>query len=298
MENGEDKKIVIVEQINAEDFIYSLYMKTLTEQLPMVDVIVTSPPYNLNVKYQEYKDFLDFDDYLFLLIDSFSGVDKISNENALMYINLKEGSTDALNRRIGFTKFFKSLVDMTEWEYVQRLIWFMPNKQIISPMNNMRLYGTYTEDVFFFVKKTHFNNGNEIINKSNIGIPLSDSYLKDKRYEKSRERMLSKYGKLFKDIGDMWVIPIYKYNKNLKKYNPAEFPIEFPEMAIKSHPEFGKKRLTVLDMFGGGGTTAIAGLRNDCNVYICDVSSEYIELTLERIRGEFDESDFIIYKIH
>jgi|GEM_PF-5591650 len=293
---NEKKNIVFVKNIDAKTFIEMLNLKiTFKEELPKVDVIVTSPPYNLGVKYEGYNDRLNDDEYLTMLVESFIGTDKICNDDAIMYINLKEGSTNALKRRLLYTKFLKAIEDMTDWKYVQRIVWFMPNKQQINPNVNKRTFSVYTEDIFFFAKEDYFESKQPLLNKANIGLELSKEYLNDKRYKTSRDRMIRNYGKLFKDIGDLWSIPILKYNKSLKKHNPAEFPMTLPELAIKSHRDFGVRTLTVLDMFAGGGTTMIAALRNNCNVYGCDISKIYYDIIVERIRGEFDERMVTFY---
>ena len=221
-----------------------------------------------------------------MLVNSFLHIDEITNDDALMFINLKEPTLHAMRFRNIHTKFLNAMELGTKWKYVQRIVWFMPNKQHINPLKNKTFFTKYTEDIFFFINKKAFDERLEVLNKSNIGLPLSEDYLKDKRYEKSRERMIAEYGKLFRDIGDLWTIPIYKYNQKLKKYNPAEFPVELVEMAIKSHKDYGKRELVVLDPFIGGGTTAVAALRNGCRIYGSDISETYIKRTKERIENE------------
>lgn len=245
---------------------------------PKVDVIVTSPPYNIGTHYKDYVDKVEVQEWIDLIVYSLHPTDKICNDGALMFLNLKANPKE-------FPLYFKAMGEIiheidrhSEWEAVQDLIWYMPNKQQISPTKYTKRFSTYKEYIFFF------GLGDYHLDKSRIGGELSKAYLMDSRYEKSRKRMKDMYGKVFKDRGDVWDIPILKYNQHIKRFNEAEFPPEVPETCIKSHWDWSKRDLTVYDPFMGGGTTALVANHLGCNFYGCDISKSYVEGTKKRLK--------------
>jgi modification methylase len=73
--------------------------------------------------------------------------------------------------------------------------------------------------------------------------------------------------------GDVWEFQQEKNNPH-----PAPFPVALIERIISS-----TYANTVLDPFMGSGTTAIAAIKNDINYFGIELSPEYIELAEQRI---------------
>lgn len=62
----------------------------------------------------------------------------------------------------------------------------------------------------------------------------------------------------------------------------ATFPVALIEPCILAGcPEGG----TVLDPFGGAGTTAVAAIKHDRNSVLCELNAEYVEIARRRING-------------
>ena len=75
--------------------------------------------------------------------------------------------------------------------------------------------------------------------------------------------------------GDVWEIM-----QEMKNPHPAPFPVALIDRIISS-----TESKIVLDPFSGSGTTAIAAIKNDCD-YICiDNSLHYCEMAKARIEG-------------
>lgn len=62
--------------------------------------------------------------------------------------------------------------------------------------------------------------------------------------------------------------------------HPAPFPEELPKRLIKLYSFAGD---TVLDPFGGSGTTALAALNLDRNAIVYEISEQYVELAKKKI---------------
>ena len=269
---------MIVKQYDAISFHNFVYGYTEHYGYPKVDVVVTSPPYNIGVPYTGYKDDVSREHWLDLLIYSLHPTDKICNEPSLMYLNLKGDRKSPLQSMEDMNFVVREIVANSSWKFVQEIIWVMPNKQHTNAMRTDKSFSRYYEKIFLFGK------GKPLINRGNIGEKLTEEYLKDKRYSKSIQRMEDKFGRAYKDVGDVWVIPILKYNVNTRRYNPAEFPPQLPEWCIKSHPKYGIEPVTVYDPFVGGGTTAVVAEELGCNYYVCDISNAAINTTKRRIK--------------
>ena len=77
-------------------------------------------------------------------------------------------------------------------------------------------------------------------------------------------------------VGDVW-----EFIQDMDNPHPAPFPLELIERIVKS-----TTASTILDPFVGSGTTALAALRNGRRYIGIDISSEYCEMAIKRIRGE------------
>ncbi|MDD3050159.1 MAG: DNA methyltransferase [Candidatus Cloacimonetes bacterium] len=86
-------------------------------------------------------------------------------------------------------------------------------------------------------------------------------------------------------LGDVW-----EFKQEMNNPHPAPFPVSLIDRIISS--TYAK---TVLDPFMGSGTTAIAALMNNCNYLGIEISPEYITLSNERI-ANFQSEGRIMYE--
>lgn len=84
-----------------------------------------------------------------------------------------------------------------------------------------------------------------------------------------------------KNPNDVWDIPNVKSNHVEKTVHPCQFPVELVERLVLSLTKEGG---TVLDPYMGVGSSIIAALKNGRNAYGCEIEREYVEITLDRIR--------------
>lgn len=77
----------------------------------------------------------------------------------------------------------------------------------------------------------------------------------------------------------VWTIPSRPYSGA----HFATFPPDLVEPCILAGSKFGS---TVLDPFGGAGTTGLVAERLGRNSILCELNPEYAELSRRRIRGE------------
>lgn len=83
-----------------------------------------------------------------------------------------------------------------------------------------------------------------------------------------------------KNPSDVWIFPNVKSNHPEKTSHPCQFPVELVERLVLSMTNPGD---AVFDPYMGVGSSVIAALMHDRKAYGCDIVSEYVKLTHQRI---------------
>jgi len=255
-------------------------MKLLEDK--SVDIVVTSPPYNIGVKYNRYSDNLDRERYLEWIEKVVIEIKRTLKDEGSFFINIGYTSKDpwiAFDVANVIRKHLK-LQNIIHWiksiAIQKEDVGNYPN--IIGdiavghykPVNSDRYLSIMHEYIFHFTK-----SGNVKIDKLSIGVPYQD---------KSNIRRFSRVKDL-RDRGNTWFIP-YKtiQSKEKERPHPATFPPKLPEMCIKLHGV--KDDILVLDPFMGIGNTAIACIRLGVNYIGFEIDEYYCRVAEKRIEEE------------
>lgn len=204
-----------------------------------IDVVVTSPPYNLNINYNIYSDNLSNEDYLKWIEQIAICVNKVLTPDGSFFLNV--GSTckepyiaiDILNT-IRKTEKFK-LQNNIVW--VKSISIKDESFGHFKPITSNRFLNHNYESVFHFTK-----TGKVSIDKLSIGVP----YTHKSNIDRWKNKKIDKRCK-----GDTWFIPYETVTKS--KEHPAAFPKELVRNCLKLYGI--KKDMKVLDPFLGSGTT-------------------------------------------
>lgn len=86
---------------------------------------------------------------------------------------------------------------------------------------------------------------------------------------------------LGKNPGDMWIIPNVKANHVEKTEHPCQFPVELVERLVLSMTDEGD---SVFDPYMGVGSSVIASIKNNRRGMGCDVEKRYVEIAWNRVR--------------
>lgn len=81
--------------------------------------------------------------------------------------------------------------------------------------------------------------------------------------------------------GDVW-----EFTQEMKNSHPAPFPVALIDRIISS-----TKANIILDPFMGSGTTAVAAIKNNRNFIGVDISPDYVEMANKRIAQEHIQLD-------
>jgi site-specific DNA-methyltransferase (adenine-specific) len=225
-----------------------------------IDIIITSPPYNIGVNYNSHKDNMEFEDYLKWMHEFGKAAKRVLKENGSMFFNIGDKSSDELKA------FDVAKKINTENLRLQNTIhWIkhisVPEENIsighFKPVNSKRFLNNCHEYIFHFTKNKEVE-----LNKLAIGVPYAD--------KGNIARWKSVKGDV-RDRGNVWYIPYETVQT--EKEHPASFPKRLPEMCIRLHGF--TKDTVVLDPFLGSGTTAIVAKELGCNYLGFEIDELY-----------------------
>ncbi|HUT82088.1 MAG TPA: site-specific DNA-methyltransferase [Candidatus Bathyarchaeia archaeon] len=234
-----------------------------------IDIIVTSPPYNIGINYNKYNDNLPFNEYLSWIDKVAKGCFRVLKDDGSFFINIGDRPSDEFRSFLVANKisdYFK-LQNTIHW--VKSIA--IPDNEInighYKPVNSNRYLNNSHEYIFHFTK-----DGNIELDKKAIGVPYADKS-NIGRWKQAKEDLRCR--------GNQWFIPYDTVHE--KKIHPAMFPILLPEMCIKLHG-LGKKPLVVLDPFMGVGTTARAARNLGCDYVGFEIDEKYLKIALKLLK--------------
>lgn len=223
-----------------------------------IDIIITSPPYNVNLNYNSHNDNIDYEEYLKFSEKWMSNCFKWSKNQARFLLNcpLDKNKGGAQSVGADLTKIAKQV----GWKYLATIIWDEGNISRRTAWGSwMSASAPYViapvELIIIFYKESW---------KKTNGTRLSDISKKD-----------------FLE----WTNGIWRFNgESAKKMgHPAPFPRELPYRCIKL---FSYQSDVVFDPFAGSGTTLIEAICNNRIGIGVEIDLEYCKLAKSRIVKE------------
>lgn len=227
-----------------------------------IDLIVTSPPYNIGLNYDSWDDNLKWEDYL-------NWCDKWLKE---CYRVLKPDGRIAINHYINLhTKNKTSEFPLMDFRNIQRNIGFNVYKLIIWDDPNMKKLCAFGS--FNSASSPHIQTPFE-------GILIS--YKKDwKKIKPGKSTMENK--EFINLVSGKW-----KIRPETKGNTIANFPIDIPKNCIQL---LTYENDIVLDPFMGSGTTAIACIKTNRQYIGFEISPNYHKIAVDRIQYVIDRNN-------
>lgn len=255
-------------------------METKLEE-STVDVVVTSPPYNIGVAYSSYDDSIPRHEYLDWIERWGRAVRKVLKRNGSLFLNVGAkpsdpwGPFDVAGRLRAVFKL-QNVIHWIKSIYVESSGYgeqIALNVGHFKPINSKRFLNDAHEYVFHFTPE-----GDVILDRLAIGIPYKD---------RSNIHRWKSGGKGIRCRGNNWYIPYPTIQWRSKdRPHPASFPPELAEMCIRLH---GVERVQlVLDPFLGIGNTAIASCRLGVGMVGFEIDKQYLEEAQSRVAAYLD----------
>jgi site-specific DNA-methyltransferase (adenine-specific) len=255
-------------------------MKRLSEG--SIDVAVTSPPYNIGIRYSSYRDKRPREDYLEWIAEVGREVRRVLAPDGSFFLNVGNKPTDP----------------WIAWDVVSRLRGTFVLQNVIhwikaisigkddagaaaglgrdlsvghyKPINSERYLNDAQEFVFHLTR-----GGDTKVERLAIGVPYQD--------KSNIARWAHTKKKDLRCRGNCWFVPYETIQHREKdRPHPATFPVKLAEMCLKVHG--AKKGSTVLDPFLGLGSTAIAAAKLGADAVGFDVDVGYLAVAERRIR--------------
>jgi len=240
-----------------------------------IDLIVTSPPYNIDIKYgnktvkgkavesksKKYEDNLSEDEYRNLLRKVFNECKRVLKDDGSIWINIKNRyNKGSIITPFWLEEFFKDM-------YLKNLIiWNFD----WGGSTNKRFAPRY-EFVYWYTK----SNDNYRFNLDDVKIPALN-------YRPDR------YKSQMKNPSDVWKIPMVSGNFIERTGHPAQYPERLIERIVLAGTDKGD---IVLDPFMGSGTSAVVAKKLGRNYLGYEIVPEYIEMANTRLNNIGDTSD-------
>jgi len=246
-----------------------------------VDAIVTSPPYNLGIRYRSYDDTMPRQEYLVWTAEWVKRAARVLAPDGSLFLNVGAKPTDPW-----------TAIDVAQaarpFLHLQNTIHWIKSIAIekalagaragldedlaighYKPINSRRFLHDCHEFVFHFTKR-----GQTPLDRQAIGVKYQD------QSNISRWRIASSGVRC---RGNTWFIPYDTIQSRDKdRPHPATFPPKLPEMCLRLH---GLDRVTlVVDPFLGLGSTAVACAQLGVSFAGIEMDESYLEQAVERTR--------------
>jgi site-specific DNA-methyltransferase (adenine-specific) len=220
-----------------------------------VDLVVTSPPYNLGIGYRQYVDRQDRQSYLNWCGKWAAQIRRLLRRNGSFFLNVGSApSNPMLPHQI--------VIELTSGSggfVLQNTIHWIKSITIengrgdprshghFKPINSKRFLNDCHEYIFHFTKSRLVE-----IERLALGVPYQD--------KSNIARWSHTRGSDLRCRGNTWFIPYGTIQSRAKERpHPATFPVQLAEWCIKLH---GVSRVrTILDPFLGIGNSAVAAQR-------------------------------------
>jgi site-specific DNA-methyltransferase (adenine-specific) len=249
---------------------------TLLPQLPerSVDAMVTSPPYNLGIRYRSYDDRLPRDEYLAWTSRWIQAAGRVLQPQGSLFLNVGAKPTDP------WAAFDVAQAARQHLHLQNTIHWIKSiaiDRDVVGedvrlerdlaighykPINSVRFLNDCHEFIFHLSPE-----GDTTLDRTAIGVPYQDA---------SNIARWRAGGNGKRCRGNTWFIPYDTIkNRDRDRPHPATFPPRLPEQCLRLH---GLERVRlVVDPFLGLGSTAVACARLGLDFIGVELDEEYLK---------------------
>ncbi len=224
-----------------------------------IDLIVTSPPYNIDIKYNSHQDGLSYHEYLKFTKAWLKKCHDLAKDDGRFCLNIpldkNKGGQQAVCADI------TNIARKVGWKYQSTIIWNEGN------ISRRTAWGSWMSASAPYV----------IAPVEVILVLYKGTW---KKTSGSRNNDITK--KEFME----WTNGVWTFSGQSKKGaggHPAAFPVELPRRCIKLFSFVGD---TVLDPFVGSGSTLIAASLNGRRGVGIDIDKDYCDIAIKRLKAE------------
>jgi adenine-specific DNA-methyltransferase len=228
-----------------------------------VQLIVTSPPYNIG---KEYESKTNYDDYFIWQEEVIQECVRILKPGGSICWQVGNGIDKG--EVIPLDAIFYGIFKKFNLKMRNRIIWTFGHG--LHAKN--RFSGRY-ETILWFTKGNDYK-----FNLDSVRVPVK--YPNKKHFKGPKIGQLSS-NPLGKNPGDVWDITNVKAMHPEKTEHPCQFPVAMIERLILAMTDTGD---LVLDPFVGSGTTLVAAALHGRKSLGIEVQEKYVEIAMSRLK--------------
>ncbi len=241
-----------------------------------VDVVVTSPPYNLGIAYNLYDDTESRDSYLDWIGQWAREIKQVLADDGSIFLNIGSKPSDLWGPHEVLFELRNFFQLQNEIHWIKSITIQPDHSQNraelnighYKPINSQRYLNQCHEYIF------HLTHNDDVqLDRKAIGVPYKD------------KSNIKRWGRDNQDLrcrGNTWFIPYETIqNRQKDRPHPASFPPALAEMAIKLHG-LEKTRL-VVDPFLGIGNSALAAQQLKLDFVGFEIDPDYLKTARERL---------------
>ena len=221
-----------------------------------VDLVITSPPYNIGMSYISYDDNKSYEDYLLDMTKIFAQCYDVMKDDARLCLNIP--TTKQVPVRKSLYIDLGNLLQDIGFIYRDDIVWY---KQTI---HRRTAWGSWASSSDPYLVRPY------------------ETILIFHKQKKKKETWVSD---ITADEFKMWTNSLWEIppESKLSKRHPAVFPEELPKRLMKF---YGSPGDVVLDPFVGSGTTSRVARQLGRSSIGIEIDDQYVGLALSRTFGE------------
>ncbi|MFT7303609.1 MAG: site-specific DNA-methyltransferase (adenine-specific), partial [Akkermansiaceae bacterium] len=250
-----------------------------------IDLVVTSPPYNIGIKYGTYDDTSDRASFIQWCQEWAAEVHRVMADGASFFLNLGASPSDPLLPHqliLALTEGQPNFILQNTFHWIKSISVETRNGETISaghfkPIQSKRYVNDCHEYLFHLTK-----TGSVPLQRRAAGVEYAD--------KSNIARWGHTGGEDKRCRGNNWFIPYDTIKSRDKdRPHPASFPVALVEQCIRIHGQEETKHL--LDPFSGIGTSALAAQRMKVPQFTgFDIDEHYLAAARERLAIDAEES--------
>jgi site-specific DNA-methyltransferase (adenine-specific) len=242
-----------------------------------IELVVTSPPYNLGIAYSQYSDRQDRSGYLDWCHAWATELRRVLKPDGSFFLNLGASPSNPLLPHELVLRLRDLFVLQNTIHWIKAIsiddeAGLTTSRGHFKPISSPRYLNDCHEYIFHLTPE-----GKTPIDRLALGVPYAD--------KSNIARWGHTQGKDRRCRGNTWFVPYETIQRRAKERpHPATFPVRLAEWCIKLH---GVTRVeTMLDPFLGIGNSAIAAQRCGVKNFIgFEIDEQYLAEAKRRVGG-------------
>ena len=241
-----------------------------------VDLVVTSPPYNLGIRYGKFADTAERGSYLDWCVAWAREIRRVLRPNGSFFLNLGAAPANPMLPHELMLRLREIFVLQNTIHWIKAIT--MPNESgdgeisrgHFKPINSPRFLNDCHEYIFHLTP-----NGKTLLDRLALGVPYADkSNISRWQHTGGRDRRCR---------GNTWFIPYETIQRRVKERpHPATFPVQLAVNCILLHGLTITRKM--LDPFLGIGSSAVAAQCCRLTNFVgFEIDEQYLEEARRRL---------------